>query len=396
MAHSLDIQSIQSVLRESNLDGWLFFDHHARDPLAYRILRFAPSQMSTRRWYYLVPAEGEPTKLCHRIESHMLDDVPGLLTLYSGWKEQEDQLAQMLGGAKRVAMQYSPLCKIPVVSMVDGGTVELIRSLGVDVASSADLIQLFEATLTEPQYHLHLEAGKRVDRIRRAAFDQIVGALAAGRTIGEIDVKEFILAAFAREDLVTDHGPIVAVNENASDPHYEPAQASSKPIRPGDVVLIDMWAKLRAPDAVYYDITWTGYCGRTVPAEIAATFDVVAGARDAAIRVVADAVKEQRAICGFEVDDAARAHIADHGLSEYFVHRTGHSIGEDVHGAGANMDNFETHDERQIVPNSCFSIEPGVYLPAYGIRSEVNMFVRPGSAQVTGEVQERMLLLETP
>ncbi len=396
MAHSLDIQSIQSVLRESNVDGWLFFDHHARDPLAYRILRFAPSQMSTRRWYYLVPAEGEPQKLCHRIESHMLDDVPGLLTLYSGWKEQEHQLAQMLGGAKRVAMQYSPRCKIPAVSMVDGGTVELIRSLGVEVASSANLIQLFEATLTEQQYHSHLEAGKRADKLRRAAFDRIAAALAAGRTIGEIDVKEFILAAFVREDLVTDHGPIVAVNENASDPHYEPTQASSRPIRPGDVVLIDMWAKLRHPGAVYYDITWTGYCGRTAPPEIAATFDVVAGARDAAIRVVQDAIEEQRAICGFEVDDAARAHIAGRGLSEYFVHRTGHSIGEDVHGAGANMDNFETHDERQIVPNSCFSIEPGVYLPSYGIRSEVNMFVRAGSAQVTGEVQERMLLLETP
>lgn len=387
----MNLEAIQEALRDARLDGWLFFDHHLRDPLAYRVLRFTPAHTPTRRWYYFIPASGVPTKIVHRIESEMLGALPGATIRYAGWESQTTALQQALSGVRRVAMQYSPECAVPYVSMVDAGTVELVRSLGVDVVSSADLIQRFEAAWDEEQFDMHLEAGRRVDRIRRAAFDFIGERLTSGRTAGEFDVQTFIRESFSREGLQTDHGPIVAVNANASDPHYEPSAASSQQIKSGDVVLIDMWAKLAQPRAVYYDITWTGVCGGTAPEKVQEVFHCVTQARDAAVKLVQASVSAGAVLCGFQVDDAARGIIAGKGYSEFFFHRTGHSIGEDVHGAGANMDNLETHDERQVLPNTCFSIEPGIYLPGFGIRSEVNVFVKPGEAVVTGEIQRELV-----
>ena len=299
----------------------------------------------------------------------------------------------MLAGCRRVAMQYSPNCAIPYVSLVDGGTLELVRGAGVEVVSSANLIQLFEARWTAQQLEMHLEAGRRVDRIRAEAFQKIGSVLSGGGTITEWDINRFIRAAFDQSGLVTDHGPIVAVNANMSNPHYEPEAESSRAIRKGDAVLIDMWAKLDRPRAVFYDITWTGYCGSQPPSQIQNVFEVVRDARNRAITRVQDAVSRNEIIHGFQVDDAARGHIQQKGFGEYFIHRTGHSIGEEVHGTGANMDNLETHDERRIIPGTCFSIEPGVYLPEFGIRSEVNVYVAPGQAQVTGQAQDQLVTI---
>ncbi len=388
----MQLADIQSSLRDQSLDGWLFFDHHERDPLAYRILGFRPARHVTRRWYYYIPAQGEPARLVHRIESGMLDALPGAKTVYSSWQTQESGLASMLAGARRVAMQYSALCAIPYVSMVDAGTVELVRSLGPEVVSSAELIQLFEARWTESQLAGHLEAGRRVDEVRRAAFGEIGRRLKAGESLTEWDIKQLVLTGFERAGLFTDHGPIVAVNANASNPHYEPTQEEHLPIRKHDVVLLDMWARLAEPlDSVYYDITWTGYAGLTPPAEVVNVFNVVTGARDAAIDTVVSAVRDKRPLAGYQVDDAARGHIDARGFGEYFVHRTGHSIGRDVHGTGANMDNLETHDVRPLIPQTCFSIEPGVYLPKFGIRSEVNMYIGETEAIVTGEIQRALI-----
>jgi Xaa-Pro dipeptidase len=389
----VNLEAIQNELNRLGLDGWLFFDHHRRDPLAYRILGFEPVRIPTRRWYYFIPAVGEPSKLVHRIEREMLDPLHGAATAYSGWSEQVDGLRRALGSSRRVAMQYSPLCAIPYVSMVDGGTVDLIRSLGVEVVSSADLIQLFEARLTPAALESHLEAGRRVDRIRAEAFALIGERLRSGAHITEFEVKQFILSAFARTGLVTDHGPIVGVNANASNPHYEPTADRSSEIRPADLVLIDMWAKLDQPGSIYYDITWTGFCGDVPPPEMRRVFEIVSGARDAAIRLVKNSVSTGRTLQGFEVDDAARGFIEEAAFGQYFVHRTGHSIGEDVHGSGANMDNLETHDERQVMPWTLFSIEPGIYLPEFGIRAEVNVFAGDDAARVTGEVQAELLAL---
>lgn len=387
----MQIDQIQAALREEKLDGWLFFDHHNRDPLAYKVLGLATVRTPTRRWYYLIPAAGEPKALVHRIESGMLDALPGEKQIYSGWNTQVGGLKTMLAGCRRIAMQYSPLCAIPYVAMVDGGTLELVRQAGPEIVSSANLVQLFEARWTAAQLETHLEAGRRVDRIRAAAFRHIGDALRAGQDITEWQVNRFIRSEFDRASLFTDHGPIVAVNAHMSDPHYEPQVQRSAPIRKGDPVLIDMWAKLDQPGAVYYDITWTGYCGSDIPERVREVFAVVAGARDQAVARVKAAMTGAEPLCGFQVDDAARGYITDRGFGEFFVHRTGHSIGEEVHGTGANMDNLETHDERSIIPRTCFSVEPGVYLPEFGIRSEVNVYVDTNEARVTGEVQNELV-----
>ncbi len=384
-------EAVQEALRQSGLDGWLFFDHHERDPIAYRILGFRAPQMASRRWYYYVPAEGEPQKLAHRIESKMLDALPGSTRLYAGWAEQRTALAEILAGARTVAMQYSPLCAVPYVSMVDAGTVDLIRSLGVTVASSADLVQQFEAVWTPAQFEMHQRAGRKMDSIRAAAFEQIAQAHRGGNPVTEFSIQSFVRDAFGREGLFTDHGPVVAVNRNASDPHYEPSADRSQPIHPGDFVLIDLWAKLKEPGAVYYDITWTGVCAHSLPDPIAAVFTVVASARDAAIARVQQALRAGESVRGQDVDDAARAVITSAGYGASFFHRTGHSIGEDVHGTGANMDNLETEDNRRILPGTCFSIEPGIYLDEFGIRSEVNVFAQDRDAVVTGEIQRELV-----
>jgi Xaa-Pro dipeptidase len=389
----VNVAEIQQALEREKLDGWLFFDHHQRDPLAYRVLGFSPASHVTRRWYYFIPAGGEPKGLVHRIESGMLEALPGEKIRYSSWTEQVDGIKRLLGSSRRVAMQYSPQCAIPYVAMVDAGTVELVRGLGVDVASSAELIQHFEARWSRDAFESHLEAGRRVDRVRREAFEMIGARTQNDGSVEELEVKHFIRGAFEKAGLSTDHGPIVGVNANASNPHYEPSDGLTRPIRRGDFVLIDMWAKLDQPGSVYYDITWTGYCGPDPRPEIRNIFEIVLGARDRAIERVQKAVRAGTPVRGFEVDDAARGYIASQGFGEYFTHRTGHSIGQEVHGNGANMDNLETHDERRIVPSTCFSIEPGIYLQDFGVRSEVNVFVEEHDARVTGEIQRELVLV---
>ena len=389
----MDIAKIQQELRNQHLDGWLFFDHHQRDPLAYRVLGLPTGRTVTRRWYYFIPAEGDPAGLEHRVERGMLASLPGEKIPYSSWHEQTAGLRKLLDGKRRVAMQYSPQCAIPYVAMVDAGTVELVRAAGAEVVSSAELIQAFEARWTPDALDSHLEAGRRVDRVRSAAFDLIRERTRNRVPLQEIEVKQFILDSFAKAGLFTDHGPIVGVNANASNPHYEPTGQVSSPIAAGGFVLLDMWAKLDRPGAVYYDITWTAFCGDQPADEMRKVFGVVAGARDAAIDRVTQAVAAGQPLRGFEVDDAARGYIDARGFGSYFTHRTGHSIGIEVHGNGANMDNLETHDERRVSPWTCFSIEPGVYLPNFGIRSEINMFVGDGEARVTGEIERELLLL---
>lgn len=384
-------EQIQRALQESGIDGWLFFDHHRRDPLAYRILGLPDALQATRRWYYFVPAVGEPRKLVHRIESGTLDSLPGDKQSYSSWSDQQKKLASLLAGCSRIAMQYSPRCAIPYVSLVDAGTLELVRAVGVEVLSSADLVQQFEARWTEEQLQLHLEAGRLVDRVRKHSFELIAERLRTHTAISEYEVQQFIRECFAKLGLTTDHGPIVAVNANASDPHYEPSPEKTAYIQTADAVLIDLWAKLERPHAVYYDVTWTGFCGNEIPTKVQSVFEIV---RDARKRASSFAIRKATAgepFAGYEVDDAARGYIEQQGFGEFFFHRTGHSIGTDVHGTGANMDNLESHDDRRVIANTCFSIEPGIYLPEFGVRSEVNVYVGERFARVTGEEQEELV-----
>ncbi len=387
------LEDIQAGLRKEGLDGWLFFDHHRRDPLAYRVLQFTPGSMVSRRWYYFVPAKGAPKGLVHKIESLTLQELPGEMATYAGWGSMVDGIGKIIGSARHIAMQYSPDCAIPYVANVDAGTIELIRGLGVEIVTSANLVQQFEAIWTSQQLESHFEAGRIVDRVRREAFELVGAKLRAGDRITEWDVKQFIGARYKTEGLFIDHGPDVAVNANASNPHYDPRQDSCSEIRKGDLLLMDMWAKFDRPGSIYYDITWVGYCGEKPPEKIQKVFTIVRDARDRAIDCVKTAVAAGRELRGFEVDDAAREHIRAAGFGEYFFHRTGHSIGQEVHGNGANMDNLETHDERRVIPWTGFSIEPGIYLPEFGIRSEINMFVDDKSARVTGEIQRELVLI---
>jgi Xaa-Pro aminopeptidase len=386
----MDISAIRAELHKADLDGWLFYDHHRRDPIAYRVLKINPA-MCTRRWYYLIPAEGEPAKLVHRIEKGNLAGLPGIELQYSSWSEQREKLRKILEGKKRVAMQYSPLNDIPYVGLVDAGTVELVKSFDVEVVSSADLVQLFEARWSDAALASHLAAGKVVHAAVRAGFAMIGDAVRSGKKISEFDVQQEIMRLFDAHGITTDEAPNVSVNGNSANPHYSPTRKSSQPIREGDFVLLDVWGKLAKPGSVYFDITWTGYVDQGVPAIYGDAFNIVREARDAAIDLVQSAMRAGRGIHGYQVDDAARGVITRHGYGDFFIHRTGHSIGEDVHGNGANMDNFETRDHRKIIPRTCFSVEPGIYLAEFGVRSEVNVFVEESDAWVTGEIQQAVI-----
>jgi Xaa-Pro aminopeptidase len=386
----MNLAAIQEALRERSFDAWLFYDHHYRDPIAYRVLGLSDSLMVTRRWFYLIPAQGEPRKLVHRVEAGHLDPLPGQKEQYSAWQELWENLKKMLGPYSIIAMQYSPNNLIPYISLVDAGTLELVRSFGKNIVSSGDLVARFEAVWNEEQIRSHYAAGEAIDRITEAAFKE-VGRRARNGNASEFEMQQWILEAFKREGLVTEEFPIVAVNANSGDPHYEPRADRSSPVRQGDFVLLDIWAKKNTPNAVYYDITWDGFVGQAPSDQHRQIFEIVRGARDAGVKTVQSAVSAGKKIAGWEVDKAARDFINAAGYGRYFVHRTGHSIGTSVHANGANMDNLETRDDREIIPNTCFSVEPGIYLPEFGVRSEVNVLVRKGTAEVTGKIQREIV-----
>lgn len=387
----MDLSAIQSALREAGVDAWLFYDHHHRDPIAAAVLGLPDHGLVSRRWYYVIPAEGEPRKLVHRIESGKLDSLPGSKGAYSSWQELHRALEAMLAPWNRIAMQYSPDNAIMYVSMVDAGTIEFLRSLGKEIVSSADLVSRFQAVLTQEQIAGHRAAQSLLDDILTEGFQLIGSRARSEKPATEYEMMTWFQEAMKTKGLTTDHGPNVSVNENSSDSHYEPSEAASRPIRTGDFLLIDIWCRLDQPASVWYDITWTGVVNRDPTDEERTIFAIVRDARDAAITTVRSAFESGTPISGFEADDAAREVIRNAGYAQYFTHRTGHNIGTDLHGNGAHLDNLETHDERRILPFTCFSVEPGIYLPTFGVRSEVNMLTSDRSAVVTGATQQELV-----
>ena len=395
----MNLDANQAALREAGHDGWLFYDHHHRDPIAGRILGLDPKAHITRRWYYFIPAVGEPRKLVHRIEQLRLDALPGTKALYSSWQELAAGLDALLADSTRIAMQYSPNNAIMYVSMVDAGTVEYLRSIGKTIVSSADLICQFEAVLTADQVASHFVAQRAIDDLLAEGWQQIARRLRPANgspaRYTEFDHVQWLCEAMRRAGIVWDSGPNVSVNANCSDSHYEPTAEHSSPIREGDFLLIDIWGRTGHPSgqpaSIYYDITWTGVVGREPSPREQLVFETVRNARDAAISVVEQAFAADRPICGFEADDAARQVIQTAGFGEFYTHRTGHNIAQEVHGPGAHLDNLETHDVRRLLPNTCFSVEPGIYLPEFGIRSEIDMMTAPGKAWVTGKIQRELV-----
>lgn len=386
VAHQTRIVAIQDALGDmGSVDGWLFYDFRGSDPLAYRVLLLDPTQHVTRRWYYWIPSSGEPVKLLHRIEPHVLDELPGQVQQYVSWEQQHLLLASLLRGRRRIAMQYSPFNAVPYLSRVDAGTVELIRSFGLEVVTSADLVQQFEAVWTEAQLESHRYAVTALRNIVDEAFAHVASCVTNERRLSEYDLQQFILSRIRDAGMTTSSAPIAAVDAHSADPHYGPTESSSSLITRDNLVLIDLWAKQTAPGSVYGDITWTGYTGTDVPAKRRMIFEHVRRGRDAALSFVQNQVAIGRFPCGWEVDDVCRATIRTAGYGDFFIHRTGHSIGEEVHGNGANIDNLETQDGRRLLPRTCFSIEPGIYLPGeFGIRSELDVYISDREAVVHG------------
>ncbi|MFQ6070053.1 MAG: M24 family metallopeptidase [Candidatus Aminicenantales bacterium] len=391
----MELEKIQHALREKNIDGWLFYDFLHRDIISYHILGLPTSKMTMRRWFYFIPSLGEPKKLAHRVEPTKLDSLPGEKILYSAWEELHSQLKNMLGKPpKKIAMQYSPFQNIPYVSLVDAGLVELVRSFGHEAVTSADLVQLFEARIDEKGYRLHKEAARLICSIKDQAFEEIRKAVRDRRELTEYSLARFIEEKFSENNLTNlDEIPIVGINEHPANPHFEPTPENTYRFEQGNTVLIDLWAKKDVPQAIFADITWCGYIGDSPPEKYIEIFDVVRRARERAVEFVRQKFSRQEPCFGWEVDDACRQVIKEAGYGEFFVHRTGHSIGEEVHGNGVNIDNLETRDERELIPGNCFSIEPGIYFDGeMAARSEIDVFITPeGEVEVTTEEQSELV-----
>jgi Xaa-Pro aminopeptidase len=383
-----DISAIQGALQQFGIDGWLLYDFRGSNPLARRVLQIPDGAMLTRRWFYFIPARGEPQKLQHRIEPGALNHVPGTAKSYLQWQQLEAGVADLVRGSKTVAMEYVPRAANPYVSRVDAGTIELVKSFGVEVVPSGDLIQMFEACWDDEQWAMHQEATRHTTSAYDSVWQFIGERTRNGGSVRETEVQQHILDHFHRNGLTTDHPPIVGVGPHSGDPHYEPKAGSDSEIRQGDFVLVDLWAKLARPRAVYSDLTRVAVVGSAPSARHVEVFNIVAAARDAAIQRVRSAFKSGEQLEGWQVDRAARDVIEKAGYGDYFIHRTGHSIGEEDHGNGANMDDLETHETRRVLPRTCFSVEPGIYLPEFGVRSEVNVFIdKSGGVHVTGGEQ---------
>lgn len=391
---SLDVGAIQRALNEQGLDGWLWYDFQGANPIAQRMAGLNHGgHMATRRWFYLVPATGAPRGLVHQIESHNLDTLPGTKTPYAGRAQLESGLSALLDGTRRIAMEYSPNGAIPYVSRVDAGTIELVRGQGVEVVSSGDLVQQFEAHWDEQAIESHRTASDKLYRIKDRAFDTVRLRLRDNVPTTEFDIQHLMWQWFEEEGLTSDAAPLVAAQENASDPHYMPAKESSRDIRPDELLLLDLWGKLKTPGAVFADISWVGFTGAQVPDEMMRVFAAARDARDSAVQLVQDAARQQRDVRGYELDRVARQVIQAAGYGQYILHRTGHSLGQTVHGNGAHLDDYETHDDRRLLPGTGFTIEPGIYLGRFGVRTEINVVWTASGPEVTGPQQQEIVRL---
>ena len=380
----MQILEVQDQLLQMNIDGWLLYDFQGMNPIARKLVGLQ-GQLLTRRWYYWVPKRGTPTVLCHRIEQHGFSSLQGQTRPFRSWEEMLKGLREMLEGHDTIAMEYSPNCSIPYVSRVDAGTVEIVKGLGKKVVSSANLVQYFEARWSQEQFQMHREASRLLMQILFASFQEVDNALKNGVPISEFSIQQSMLEKYQQQGLFSFSPPIVAVNQNSGNPHYEPKQDDCFHIKSGDLLLIDLWAKVQKPGAVYADYTWVAYLGGAIPESYLRTWEVVKGARDAALDFVKENYPKKIRVEGWEVDSVARNFISQAGYGDFFIHRTGHNIGEEDHGNGANMDSLETKDERLLIPHTCFSIEPGIYFSEFGIRSEINVYLDESDVVVTGE-----------
>lgn len=389
----VDLPAIQNYLREQEIDGWLIFDFRGQNYIATHFVELDEESILTRRWFYFIPQQGDPALLVHKIERKNFPNPPANLNFYVSWQELKDKLKKMLAGSSKIAMEYSPGGAIPYVSCVDGGTLDFVRSLGVEVVTSANLVQYFQSRWTDEQLQTHITAAENLDRIKNDAFALIGEKIKSGETVNEYFVQKFILEQLRADDMMTEEPPIVAVNANASNPHYAPTAERFSPITKNDLVLIDLFGKKVTPNAIYADITWMGFVGETVPEKYAKIFTIVAKGRDAGLELLRQAAKQGKAIQGWQVDEKTRSVIQEAGYGDYFDHRTGHSLDTNLHGNGVNIDNLETQDKREIIPDVGFTIEPGIYLDDFGVRSEINVYYSKEGPKVYGPIQKEIIAI---
>ena len=379
----------QEYMAQSDVDGWLLYDYRGMNPFFAQVL--GPVSMITRPALLYVPRMGEPLLITHHVDSGRFTEDGLRVVGYTGRETLLSCLAETLEGARSVAMEYSPMAAVPRVSRVDAGAVEMVRSVGVEVVSSADLVQYATQRWSDAQLASHRRAALKLSLIVSEAFEFMGQRLGDGLT--EVDVARFILRRFEEEGLETPDGPVVAVDAHGSDPHYLPTEEAAFPVEAGSWVLIDLWAREKSPDAIYADITWVGYAGSEVPDLHRDVFDVVTGARDAALGFLSNSFAAGESVQGWEVDRVARDYIASNGYGDYFTHRLGHSLGLEVHGDSVNLDGWETHDTRQLIPRIGVTIEPGVYLPEFGMRSEIDVYISEDGPEVTSSIQRDVLLI---
>jgi len=386
-----NLSAIQTYLREHDIDGWLVFDFRGQNYIATSLFKLTKDALMTRRWFYFIPKSGEPRLLLHKIERGNFPDPPPNTEHYVSWQQLQEKLTGMLAGAGKIAMEYSPEAAIPYVSCVDAGTIEMVRKLGVEIVTSANLVQYFQSRWTEEQLASHKRAAAQVERIKNEAFALIGERIRSGAAVTELDIQRFIMDRFSSENMTTEEAPIVAVNANASNPHYAPTAERFSPIQKGDLVLIDLFSKENDEQAIWADVTWIGYVGEHIEEKHDKVFKVVTAGRDAGLQLLKDAAKANQTVQGWQVDERVRTVIAEAGYGDYFDHRTGHSLDTSLHGNGVNMDSLETQDQRVIVPGLGFTIEPGVYLPEFGIRSEINIYYSEEGPQVFGPIQREII-----
>lgn len=386
------LQEIQNALAAEGVDGWLLYDFRGSNVVARSILQLS-DHIATRRLYYFIPSSGEPVRIVHAIEAGNLDHLPGRKIVFRSWQDLHNALKDALKKSSRIVMEYSAQNDIPYISLIDAGTVEMVRSTGVEIVSSGDLVQMFESRWSEKQRESHFEAARLVNMVKDKGFEFIGDALRKGKSIGEYDVQQYMWDLFMKNNLIADHPMIVAVNANASNPHYTPDESHTAPIREGDLVLIDIWAKLNQPGTIYGDITWMGFAGREVPARMKEIFNIVKDAQQASFKLIEANFRQGKTTFGWEADDAARNVIASKGYGDFYLHRTGHNIGQQVHGNGANLDNLETRDRRRLIMGTGFSIEPGIYLKDFGVRSEIDVYIGENGPVITSPHQTEILTL---
>ena len=378
----MDIERIQKLLRDQHIDGWLMYNFHKNNVIAERLLQLPDDIVQSQKFFYFIPADGTPQKLVNRIEGHNLDSLPGEKTVYLSWQSLVEGMNAIMGNAVTIAMEFSPKGILPSISYVDAGTVDLIRSMGKQVVSSANLVQEIEASLTDEQIESHFIAAKLLNQFTSNTLDELHSRLVKSGEVKEHTIQNFILRRFEEHNLISNLPPIVAVGIHTADPHFITNEETSAVIHRDNIVLVELWAKLMRQNAVYADLTWMIYTGKNVPEEYTRLFSITVQARNTAFDFITKRFLQKIPVMGYEVDEAARSIIRDAGYGVNFIHRTGHSIGEDLHGYSANLDNLETHDDRPIIPRTCFSIEPGIYTDSFGIRTEINVIITPENTAV--------------